>query len=102
MSQSNLNKILNGSHEAPNPPVGMDLELWFDALGTDEADEPVLRLLAAAGHCRSPEARAELEAFVLAHAQQASEVVPRRRADIRHAADGTGTAVPSTRTGVDA
>lgn len=68
MSHGNISKVLNGSHEAPNPPVGVDLEMWFDAIGTVEAEEPQLRLLAAAAHCRDPQARSELEAFIVCHA----------------------------------
>jgi transcriptional regulator with XRE-family HTH domain len=91
MSHGNLSKVLNGSHEAPSPPLGADLQLWFDVVGTDEADEERLRLLAAAAHVPLDSAREELERFILRH------TVDLR--DVTRAADGTGTRVPTTRQG---
>jgi len=89
MSHGNLSKVLNGSHEAPAPPLGADLQLWFDVVGTEASEEERLRLLAAAAHVPLDSAREELERFILRHTM--------RRQDVPRAADGTGTRVPNTR-----
>jgi transcriptional regulator with XRE-family HTH domain len=91
MSHGNLSKVLNGSHEAPSPPLGTDLQLWFDVVGTEAADEERLRLLAAAAHVPLDSAREELERFILRHTVDLH--------DLTRAADGTGTRVPTTKPG---
>ncbi len=81
MSHGNVHKLLTSTHEAPRPPLGADLELWFDVLGTSEADEPLLRLLAAAEHIPDPTARAQVEAIIIAHMEEkrAARVAEPRR-----------------------
>jgi transcriptional regulator with XRE-family HTH domain len=89
MSHANLSKVLNGSHEAPAPPLGAELQLWFDVLGVAADDEVLLRLLAAAAHVPHDGAREELERFILVYGAG--------RRDETRAADGTGTPVATTR-----
>jgi transcriptional regulator with XRE-family HTH domain len=109
MSHGNVQKILKGRHGAseeighkrlrpPKPPLGADLEAWFDVLGTNEADEPLLRLLAAAAHVPADADREVLEAFIIAHQVVVPEPLVIRRATIpRHVAEAETPAPPSTR-----
>lgn len=97
MSHSNINKILKGSHEAPRPPLGAELEMWFDAVGTTEEEEPLLRLLAAAAHVPDNQAREQLEGWIISHVDE-QKVQPIRRVTIpRRVAEVDAPPVPSTR-----
>jgi transcriptional regulator with XRE-family HTH domain len=83
MSHGNLSKILSGKHGAtedpnhrrlrpPTPPLGPELEMWFDALGASEAESRILRMLAAAAHVPHDQTREELERMILKY-EQSSE-----------------------------
>lgn len=120
MSVGNVHKILSGRHgksveenhnrqRPPTPPLGTDLQMWFDVLGTSRAEEPLLRLLAAAAHVPDDIARQELEDLLVksvipmdpelpAVALEPRPVSPVRRVTIpRRAAEAEAMPVESTR-----
>jgi len=73
-SEGSVSRILRGDYgeststgrrRKPVPPLGKELEMWFDVLGTDEADEPLLRLLAGAAYVPDEATRIALETMII-------------------------------------
>lgn len=66
ISHSNLNKIINGSHEAPPPPLGIECGRWAEALEIPDNQIKRFYLFAACAHIPMP-ARVEFEGIVHEH-----------------------------------
>ena len=66
ISHSNLNKIINGSHEAPPPPLGIECGRWAEALEIPDDQIKRFYLYAACAHIPMP-ARVEFEGIIHEH-----------------------------------
>jgi transcriptional regulator with XRE-family HTH domain len=77
MSHSNLNKILNGSHEDPPTPLGDDCARWADALKIPDDQRQRFRMMAAVAHIPGPTG-VEFEALVDEHLALKAQVLEMR------------------------
>lgn len=66
ISHPNLNKIINGSHEAPPPPLGLECGRWAEVLEIPENQIKRFFLYAACAHIPMP-ARVEFEGIIHEH-----------------------------------
>lgn len=119
-SEGSISRILRGEYgevtgagrkRPPMPPLGAELEMWLDVLGTTPAEDELLRLLAGAAHCPDRLTREAIEAIIMERFEGGSmgrgvdaevakvqeDPVPRRRVVIRHAAEVDASVVPTTR-----
>ena len=78
ISQSNLNKILNGSHEDPPTPLGLKCSQWADVLKIPDDQLKRFHLMAAVAHIPWPQS-VEFEQLIDEHFRmkaQLAEMLP--------------------------
>lgn len=66
ISHPNLNKIINGSHEAPPPPLGTECARWAEVLKIPDDQLKRFHLYAACAHIPLPQ-RVEFEGIIHEH-----------------------------------
>lgn len=74
VSQANINKILNGSHESPPPPLGLELAKWAEMLGIPDSELKKFHLYAACAHLPD-DVRVEFENIVDEHIELRSDYI---------------------------